>query len=85
MKVIMQVTDDSIRYNIEDSITDLEYDGILEFPSEQEKEQFILDCMSEVIENYETSDYYDSVYVPNYNDIVYDSAKWNGYLTEGDE
>ena len=85
MKVIMQITDDSIRYNIEDSITDLEYDGILEFPSEHEKEQFILDCMKEVIENYETNDYYDSVYVPHYDDIVYDNAKWDGYLTEGDE
>ena len=85
MKVIMQITDDSIRYNIEDSIADLMSDGILEFPSEQEKEQFILDCMNEVIEDYETSDYYDSVYVPNYDDIVYDNAKWNGYLTEGDE
>ena len=85
MKVITQITDDFIRYNIEDSISDLMSDGFLDFPSEREKEQFIIDCMNEVIESYESSDYYDSVYVPHYDDIVYDNAKWDGYLTEGED
>ena len=82
MKIIMQVTDESIRYEIEDVITEFTDDKILDFPSEQEKEQFIVDCMNEVIQSYETSEYYDCVYVPHYNEIVYDNAKFDGYLTE---
>ena len=83
MRIVYRITDEIIRYSLEDSLRELEDENMVSFPDENARSEFIENCVENVISKFEThSYYYDSAYNPNYDDIVFDSAKWDGYLKE---
>lgn len=85
MRILIQITEETIRNNVMDSVTDCMDNGWIAFPDNASMEQFVTDCTQSVMDSYETSEYYPRPYVPDYTDIVMDNAKWDGYLTEGGE
>ncbi len=82
MKVILSITDETIRSNVTDAVKECEEENWIAFPNDTARSEFIEECVQEVIDNYETSDYYDHMYEPDYEEIVLDNAKWYEYCVE---
>ena len=85
MRILVKITDEDIRYNVENAIKECTENDWISVPEASAMEEFIQDCVQQVVDNYETSEYYPRPYVPDYTDIVMDNAKWDGYMTEGGE
>lgn len=82
MKIISQVTDESIRWNVLDAIEELEEDEVIQFPDDDARNDFINECVERIIDNYETYDHDPCGYTPNYEDEVCDLAVWDGYAKD---
>ena len=79
MKIVMQITDEIIRSNVEDALKECEEEQWVSVPADFRSE-FIEECVSEIIRNYENADYYeDRLYNPDYEEIVLDMAHWYDY------
>lgn len=85
MKTVFAITDESIRYKLEDTVTDCEENEWIKFPDNETRSEFIEECCSEIIEYYENKEFYDyphGNYEPNYYDTVLDNAKLYGYCVD---
>lgn len=74
------ITEDMIRDKFNFDIGELEEDGTLKFDSDEQRDEFIEECVDYVIDKYE--DYGIMEYAPNYEDIIYDTAKLYGILMD---
>ena len=74
------ITEDMIRDKFDFDIGELEEDGTLKFDSDEQRDELLEDCVEQVIDKYE--DYGIMEYAPNYEDIIYDTAKLYGILMD---
>ena len=74
------ITEDMIRDKFNFDIGELEEDGTLKFDSDEQRDELLEDCVEQVIDKYE--DYGIMEYAPNYEDIIYDTAKLYGILMD---
>jgi len=74
------ITEDMIRDKFDFDIGDFEEDGSIKFESDEQRDEFLEDCVEQVIDKYE--DYGILEYSPNYEDIIYDTAKLYGILID---
>lgn len=74
------ITEDMIRDKFNFDIGEFEEDGTLKFDSDEQRNEFLEDCVEQVIDKYE--DYGIMEYAPNYEDIIYDTAKLYGILMD---
>ena len=79
MKIVLTVTDESIRYEVEDALRECEENEWIIFPSQEAREKFIQDCVEDVIERYEL---YDFAYHPDYSELVWSLAEDCDYTTD---
>ena len=74
------ITEDMIRDKFAFDIGELEEDGEIEFKDEEQRDEFIEECVAEVVDKYE--EYGIMEYAPDYEDIIYDTAKLYGILVD---
>ena len=75
MKYIATITDEDIRFEIENAATELEEDHQIVFPDSDSRTEFLDDCITGVMDKlnlYET-------YMPDYRMEVLDLADTYGY------
>ena len=75
MKYIVTITDEDVRFEIENAATELEEDHQIAFPDSDSRTEFIDDCITGVMDKlnlYET-------YMPDYRMEVLDLAGLYGY------
>ena len=75
MKYIATITDEDIRFEIENAATELEEDHQIAFPDSDSRTEFLDDCITGVMDKlnlYET-------YMPDYRMEVLDLADTYGY------
>lgn len=78
-EVLFRVTTDDVKYYIIRELDDLESNGDIEFEDDSQREDFINECIEEVVYRWEMQD--DKLdYIPNWGDVVYDNAEANGLL-----
>lgn len=79
MKIM--ITDETIRCNVTDAVKECEEEKWISFPDNSARSELIDECMETIVASYETSEYYASVYNPDYMTIVLDNAELYGYCT----
>ena len=70
------ITEDMIRDKFDFDIRELEEDGQIEFHNDEQRDEFIEECVAEVVDKYE--DYGIMEYAPNYEEIILDMAELYG-------
>ncbi len=84
MKITIVLTDADIRYRIDHAATELEEDNLIRFPDGSARTEFIEDCVSCEVDQYELYDRDPIGYRPDYKNAVLDMAKLYEYLVEQD-
>lgn len=82
MKIFYQITEETIRMDIEEALNNCIEDGFFSIPSEHEKEEFINDCIYLFTFYMELNDRNPVAWIPDYKGIVMDIARDNDYLTD---
>ena len=76
MRINIVINDDTIEQDVIETLESIEEDCGIEFPNEEERNEFINDCVNVIIDKYE---FYER-YTPDYNDEIYELAKEFGYM-----
>ena len=85
MNIKVVLTDADIRYHIDLAITELEEDNLIHFTDSESRTEFIEDCVSCEVDQYDLYDRNPLGYCPNYKVSVLDMADLYGYLVEDPE
>ena len=80
--VAFTITDEDIRYNVEQAASELEEENQVRFPDTDSRAEFIDDCVACVIDKYELYEHDPFTYNPDYEEEVLDLAKLYDYLCE---
>ena len=80
MRILFQLTDETVRIQIETATEDLEKEGQIKFPDDNAREEFIDDCTECIRDNIENMICCDLFTEPDYYDIVLDTAEIYGYV-----
>ena len=78
--VAFTITDEDIRYNVEQAASELEEENQVRFPDTDSRAEFIDDCVACVIDKYELYEHDPFTYNPDYEMEFLDLAKLYGYL-----
>ena len=78
--IIAIITEEDIRFRIEEAARELEEDAEIHFPDADARAEFLDDCTATVIDKYELYDHDPFRYMPNYHDTVLDMARLYDYL-----
>lgn len=78
MKVLYMVTDETIRSEIENAVSECEEENWIVFPDPVSRSEFMEDCIQSTVDKFELYE----TYTPNYEEIVLDMASLYGYETE---
>ena len=70
-RIVLQITDTTIKYDVEDALKEMEDNDEIEFPTIETRDEFITECVENIIERYE---FYDYEFTPDYDEIVYELA-----------
>lgn len=66
---------DIILYDIQSIVGELEFDGLIYFPDDDARAEFIDDCVADVIDKFDMYEHY----MPDYVAEILDLAKLYGY------
>lgn len=80
-KILAMVTDETVRFDIHDAISNLEEERMIEIP-EDARAEFEDECVQTVIDAYELHELDLFRYNPDYEETVLDIATSYGYLKE---
>ena len=78
--LVITITDEDIRYNVNTAATELEEENQIQFPDAGARQEFIDDCIACVIDKYELYEHDPFMYTPDYEMEVLDLAENYGYL-----
>lgn len=80
-KIIVQITDETVKNNVEDTIKECTEEGWIDIPQD-EMPEFVQECVETIIDSYELHERDIQEFHVDYQDVVLEIAQMYGYLLD---